>query len=84
MRECPSALASSLERVEPGKSLSLVRQVGEAAAAQSMSRDDDGAVAQGEQEELKRQWLMARQKRCRDRKRRPSELNKQKDVGKKC
>ncbi|KAI9569986.1 hypothetical protein HD554DRAFT_2037684 [Boletus coccyginus] len=70
-RERPSALASSLETVEPGKSLSLVRQVGEA-TAESLSHDDDGAVTQGEQEELKGRWLMARQKRGRARKRRPS------------
>lgn len=74
MRERPPALASSLETVEPGKSLSLVRQVGEA-AEKSLSHNDDGAVAQGEQEELKERWLMARQKRCRARKRRPIGLD---------
>jgi hypothetical protein len=57
----------------------MADQVGEA-DTKSLSRGEDELMTQelrfsSEQEELKRRWLMARQKRCKGRKRRPSGLD---------
>lgn len=78
-RGYPSALARDLETVKPGRSESpcMASQVGEA-DTKDLSHGDEVTTQElrfnSEQEELKGRWLMARQKRCKGRKRRPSGL----------
>ena len=75
----PSALARDLETVGPGKSSCMAGQVGAQAASKDLSHGDEMTAQElrfsSEQEDLKGRWLMARQKRCKDRKRRPSGLH---------
>lgn len=74
-REYLYALAHDIETSEPDKSPFMTGQVDET-ATDGLSRGDGTTVQElrfnSEQEELKGQWLMARRKRCKDKKKCPT------------